>query len=285
MKTFFNSILLSLVCLVFYSLTPISAQNTKSLLIQATDINVSSDILTQSAKVMNNRLISYGMKSNVLVIYDKAQIVIELPNNINKSEFTQLLTSKGDLGFYETLTLSEMKESLKNENQKSLNDFQLNSSDSGIGCATSKDPKMLETIQNYLKQNNLSRNTKILWSQFNSNSQTCLYVLKTNNVGSPPLVRSDIETISSSKDNNSQSFNIQVKFTPEAAKIWADLTKKNLNKPIAIVIDDKVYYTPVVKTAMESGLCEITGNLSVKEANLFLALVNNGTLPTDFTIK
>jgi len=285
MKNIFNSILLSLICIVLYSLTPISAQNAKDLLIQATDINVSSEILTQSAKVMNNRLIAYGIKTKVRVIYDKAQIVIEILSNINKSEFTQLLTSKGDLGFYETLTLSEIKESLKHENQKSLDDFQVNSSDSRIGCATSKDPKMEETIQNYLKQNNLSKNTKLLWSQFNSNSQTCLYVLKTDNVGNPPLVRSDIETISSSKDNNSQSFNIEVKFTSEAAKIWADLTKKNLNKPIAIVIDDKVYYTPVVKTAMESGLCEITGNLSEKEANFFLALVNNGNLSANFIVK
>ena len=285
MKTFFNSILLSLVFIVLYSLAPISAQNTRDLLIQATDRNISSEILTESAKVMNNRLITYGIKTKVHVIYDKAQIAIEIPININKSEFTQLLTTKGDLDFYETLTLSEMKEPLKNENQKSLNDFQINSSDSRIGCAASKDPKMVETIQNYLKQNNLSGNTKLLWSQFNSNSQTCLYILKTDNAGNPPLVRSDIETISSSKDNNSQSFNIEVKFTPEAVKIWADLTKKNLNKPIAIVIDDKVYYTPVVKTAMESGLCEITGNLSEKEANFFLALVNNVNLPTDFTVK
>lgn len=285
MKTFFNSILLSLICLVLYSITPVSAQNTKDLIIQAIDKNVSSEILTQSAKVMNNRLITYGMKSNVRVIYDKAQIVIEIPGNINKSEVTQLLTSKGDLGFYETLSLLEIKESLKNENQKSLNDFQGNSSDSRIGCATSKDPKMEETIKNYLKQDNLSGNTKLLWSQFNSNSQTCLYVLKSDKVGNPPLVRSDIETIISSKDNSSQSFNIEVKFKPEAAKIWADLTKKNLDKPIAIVIDDKVYYTPVVKTAMESGLCEITGNLSEKEANFFLALVNNGSLLTDFTIN
>lgn len=285
MKTFFSSVLLGIVCIVLDSLTPISAQKTKDLLVQASEINVSSEILTQSAKVMNNRLITYGIKTKVRVIYDKAQIVIELPNNINKSEFTQLLTSKGDLGFYETLTLREMKESQKNENQKSLNDFQVNSSDSRIGCATSKDPKMVETIQNYLKQNNLSGNTKLLWSQFDKNSQTCLYVLKTNNIGNPPLVRSDIVTISSSKDHNSQSFYIEIKFTPDASRIWADLTKKNLNKPIAIVVDDKVFYTPVVKTAMESGLCEITGNLSEKEANFFLALVNNGTLPTVFTIK
>ena len=285
MKTFINSILLSLICIVLCSLTPVSAQNTGDLLIQATDKNLPSEILNQSARVMNNRLLTYGIKTHTRIIYDKAQIVIEIPGDINKSELAQLLTSKGDLGFYETLTLSEIKVTPKNENQESLNDFPANSSDSRIGCATSKDPKMEETIQNYLKQNNLSGNTRLLWSQPNSKLQTCLYVLKTDSAGNPPLVRSDIETFSSSKDNNSQSFNIEIKFKPEAARKWADLTRKNLNRPIAVVIDDRVYYTPVVKTPMETGLCEITGDLSEKEAGFFLALVNNGSLPAHFIVK
>lgn len=285
MKTFFNSIKLSLICIVICSLTTLSAQNKGKLVIQATDITLSPEILAQSAGVMSDRLITYGMKTNISVIYDKAQIVVDIPRNFNKSELTQLLTSKGDLGFYETLTLSEIKKSLKNGNQESLNDFQGNSSDSRIACAASKDPKMEEKIQNYLKQNGLSANTRLLWSKTNSNSQTCMYILKTDNAGNPPMVRSDIETISSSKDNNSRSFSIKIKFTPEAAKKWADLTGRNLNKPIPIVIDDMIYYTPVVKTAVEGGLCEITGDLSEKETNFFLALVNNGNLPAHFTVK
>lgn len=285
MKPLFNSILLSLIFIVVCSSTTVSAQDKGKLVVQATDITISPELLAQSAGVMSDRLITYGRKTNISVIYDKAQIVVDIPGNINKSEVAQLLTGKGNLGFYETLTLSEIKESLKNENRESLNDFQANLSDSRIACAASKDPGMEEKIQNYLKQNGLSANTRLLWSKTNSNSQTCLYILKTDNAGNPPMVRSDIETISSSKDNNSRSFSIKIKFTPEAAKKWADLTGRNLNKPIPIVIDDMIYYTPVVKTAMEGGLCEITGDLSEKETSFFLALVNNGNLPAHFTVK
>lgn len=272
-------------CIVVNSSTTVSAQNKGNLVIQATDITLSPEILAQSARVMSDRLITYGMKTNISVIYDKAQIVVDIPGNINKSEVAQLLTSKGDLGFYETMTLSEIKESLKNENRESLIDFKAITSDYRIACAATKDPKMEEKIQNYLNQNNLSANTRLLWSQTDHDSQTCLYILKTDNAGNPALLRSDIETISSSKDNSSQSFVIKIKFTPEAAKKWADLTGRNLNKPIPIVIDDMIYYTPVVKTAMEGGLCEISGNLSEKEADFFLALVNNGNLPAHFTVK
>lgn len=62
-------------------------------------------------------------------------------------------------------------------------------------------------------------------------------------------------------------------------------TKNNLGKPIAIVIDDKVFFTPVVKTSMENGLCEITGNFTQKQVNYFLALVNYGRLPLNFSLK
>jgi preprotein translocase subunit SecD len=63
------------------------------------------------------------------------------------------------------------------------------------------------------------------------------------------------------------------------------MTKKNINKPIAEVIDEKVYYTPVVKARIENGLCEISGNLTQKEANYFIALVRNGPLPMAFRLK
>jgi SecD/SecF fusion protein len=78
---------------------------------------------------------------------------------------------------------------------------------------------------------------------------------------------------------------IGIKFKPTASKIWAITTKNNLGKPIAIVLDDKVLYNPVVKTSIESGLCEITGDMTKNEVNYLLALVNNDPLPLVFTIK
>jgi SecD/SecF fusion protein len=285
MKTLFYSILLSIICITFFPFNQLTAQDKKYLLLQANDTTVPSELLTQSAKVMNNRLITYGIKTNILVVENKAQICIELPDNINKFQFTKLLTSKGDLGFYGTLTTSEISEAGKKVNPDLKFEFPVTSSDSKIGCSASEDKKIFETISNYLKQFKLAGTTRLLWSQIDRNSQTCLFVLKTDEIGNPSLKRSDIESITSYKDKISQYFNIEIKFKTESAKIWAGLTKENLNKPIAIVIDTMVYYTPIVKTTIEKGLCEITGNLSEKEANYFIALVNNGTLPIKFTSK
>jgi len=51
------------------------------------------------------------------------------------------------------------------------------------------------------------------------------------------------------------------------------------------VIDEKVFYAPVVKTPIESGLCQITGSLTQKDANYFLALLNTELLPVNFNLK
>jgi preprotein translocase subunit SecD len=284
MKTHFRSFIFIFVIIALWSFTTLEAQ-TKRLLLQATNTDISAETMTQSVKVLNSRLLTYGLKTSLQVNFDKARISVDLPEDINKADVVQLLTNEGNFGFYETITLSEITAHSKNVNSDLEFDFQVSSSDSGIECSSSKDQKIQEKILNYFKQNNLAGNVKLLWSQINSNSQTCLYILKTDNEGNPVLGRHDIETINSVKDQNAESFNIEIKFKPESAKTWDDLTEKNLNKPIAIVIGDMVFYTPVVKTTMKNGMCEITGNLTEKETNFFLALVNSGPLPTAFTVK
>jgi preprotein translocase subunit SecD len=71
---------------------------------------------------------------------------------------------------------------------------------------------------------------------------------------------------------------------PSAAGIFAEATKINLDKAIAIVIDDQVFYWPVVRNVIEGGKLEVTGNLSEKDVNYFLALVNTDILPLSFTL-
>ena len=49
-------------------------------------------------------------------------------------------------------------------------------------------------------------------------------------------------------------------------------------------MDNYVYSAPLVRAQISGGLCEISGDNSEKDANYFLALVNNDTLPVSFEI-
>ncbi len=263
---------------------PQSGQKTETVILQAVDPKVSSELLTESSRIIAERLKSYNIKASVNLISAKGQVEVLLPENTDISEIAGLLTSKGTIGFYETLTPDEIPGYLKSKNLPAQNESQLRPADAQIACSTIEDRKTADTVKNYLKRTGLDKNISLFWSLKKKDSMTCLYALKTNG-GNPPLSGSDIESISSSGEKDSRSFSIELKFKPQAAQIWSDLTKKNLNKPIAEVIDEKVVNAPVVKARIKSGLCEISGNLTRQEANFFIALVKNGPLPVAFKLK
>ena len=254
-----------------------TSENNKTYILQAgKDATVS--LLKQSAKIISDRLKVYGLTSfDLSVTDDKRQIRIQIPDNLDISEIEGLLMSKGELAFYETLTLSEIADLLKS-------DSKFNPGDGRIGCSTFEDHVMVTRVEEYLKTNNLLSSCKLFWSLKTVKSLTCLYALKISIEGKPLLIRSDVGIIKSSQNKDSNDYKLEIKFVPEAIKIWADATKNNINKPIAIVVDDRVFYTPIVRTTMEGGVCEITGDLTQKEVNYFLALVNNENLPLSFSL-
>ena len=59
---------------------------------------------------------------------------------------------------------------------------------------------------------------------------------------------------------------IKMQMTPTGSRIWAKMTTDNVNRPIAIALDDIVYSAPNVNGPIEGGNSEISGNFSVEEA-------------------
>ena len=76
---------------------------------------------------------------------------------------------------------------------------------------------------------------------------------------------SDIQDVAIQKDNRNGAYNLLITFSEEGAKEWATLTSKNIGRPIAIVIDGKVYAAPTVKEKIEQGKCVISGNFNESE--------------------
>lgn len=98
------------------------------------------------------------------------------------------------------------------------------------------------------------------------------------------LGKEDIQS-ATSKTEKSGNSSILITFTKDSAPKWASATKENIGKSIKIMLDGKVYYDPVVRQPIENGQCEMTGNFSREEADIFLALLNTETLPVNLTLK
>lgn len=66
---------------------------------------------------------------------------------------------------------------------------------------------------------------------------------------------------------------------PEGSKIWARMTAENINKSIAIVLDNYVYSYPTVNTEIKGGRSSITGGFTIKEAKDLVNVLQSGKLP------
>ena len=70
----------------------------------------------------------------------------------------------------------------------------------------------------------------------------------------------------------------------EGANIWARMTKENIGKQIAIVLDGMVYSYPVVNSEISGGSSQITGNFTLDEAEDLANVLKSGKLPAPATI-
>ena len=103
--------------------------------------------------------------------------------------------------------------------------------------------------------------------------------------GKAPLdggVVTDARVSYSNQRNGSPS--VSMTMNAEGANIWARLTKENIGKQIAIVLDGTVYSYPVVNGEITGGNSEITGNFDVEEATDLTNVLKSGKLPAPATI-
>ena len=77
---------------------------------------------------------------------------------------------------------------------------------------------------------------------------------------------------------------VSMTMNAEGANTWARLTKENIGKQIAIVLDGTVYSYPVVNSEISGGNSEISGNFDVEEATDLVNVLKSGKLPAPATI-
>jgi preprotein translocase subunit SecD len=77
---------------------------------------------------------------------------------------------------------------------------------------------------------------------------------------------------------------VNLEFNRRGAATLARISRENIGKPIAIVLDDKVLSAPRIVSEIPSGRGEITGGFSVEEANRLALLLRSGALPAPLTL-
>ena len=103
--------------------------------------------------------------------------------------------------------------------------------------------------------------------------------------GQAPLDGSAITNANVSYDSRTNGEpKVSMSMNAEGANIWAHLTKDNIGKQIAIVLDGTVYSYPVVNQEISGGNSEISGHFTVEEATDLVNVLKSGKLPAPATI-
>ena len=101
----------------------------------------------------------------------------------------------------------------------------------------------------------------------------------------PAVVRGDqLKAASQGFDQRTNEPIILFTFNQEGARAFAKFTAENVNRPFAIVLDNKVLSAPVVREPILGGSGQISGGFTVKDANDLAIQLRSGALPADLTV-
>ena len=276
--------------------------------IAALRAEVNSQVNTSATQTLRSRIDQFGVVSpNIQVLEGKdGQILVELPGVKDHERARDLLTSQAKLEFFTTYTSPEISPIL--ERIAAQNQGQEGSADliallqTGYGqgpiLGYVKTTKAVAAIDSLLStpaaKDMLPSDLMIRWgvkpevTQDKEGKEVKLgyaaYALKTTDGG--PAMTGEVVT-DASADMASNGFGgqeVSMTMNSEGARDWANLTRANIGKSVAIVLDDKVYSAPNVNDAITGGRSSITGNFTVDEAQDLANVLKAGKMNARFDI-
>lgn len=93
------------------------------------------------------------------------------------------------------------------------------------------------------------------------------------------LTGKEVKKASLTFDSQTGKPQVALSFTEKGAKLFAQITKRNLNKPMAIYLDNFILSAPTVQSVISDGNAVITGDFTVKQAKELAISINSGALP------
>ena len=152
-----------------------------------------------------------------------------------------------------------------------------------VGSAHRRDIKQ---IDEYLAREEvkalLPRDLKLMWGvkAIDEDGKIFeLYAIKsTQRNGRAPLEGDVIVSATDDYDNNGRP-SVSMTMNSDGARRWAQLTKQNINKPIAIALDGYIYSAPNVINEITGGQSQITGQFSQEDTKDLANVLKSGKMP------
>ncbi len=165
--------------------------------------------------------------------------------------------------------------------------LQLNSSGQGpvVGYAIAKDTA---EVNKYLAlpevRAELPKDLHLKWgvsaAEFDKKGQTYeLYAIKSTERNGKAPMEGDVVTDAKDEYDQYSKPAVSMVMNSDGARRWAQLTKQNIGRSIAIVLDNYVYSAPNVNTEITGGRSQITGHFTPEQAKDLANVLKSGKMP------
>lgn len=154
-----------------------------------------------------------------------------------------------------------------------------------VGYASHRDTAEInKMIYGDIAKTVLPSDLKLLWSakpaDFSKKDEVFeLHAIKVSEPSGRAPLEGDV--IVTAKDEFDQMGHpcVSMQMNSDGARRWAQITKMNIGKAVAIVLDDAVYSAPRVNGEIAGGNSQITGNFSIEDTKDLANTLNSGKMP------
>ena len=146
-----------------------------------------------------------------------------------------------------------------------------------VGCANLKDTAYVNNLLDTAIITGIIDGTEVrfAWGQSaNSENMMELYALMPDRDGNAAMEGDIIESAKAGKTLFGEHPCLSVVFKTDAARLFAELTMLNINRPLPIVVNGYVISAPIVMDRIEGGRIEITGAFSEEEIKMLSKRIN-----------
>ncbi|CAI8866513.1 protein translocase subunit SecD [Chryseobacterium sp. IT-36CA2] len=252
-------------------------------------------------EVIRTRIDKLGaIQPNVQRVPGTARISVEMPGMKDIDKVKKMLQTSAKLQFWEVQQVPEIAPYFQTlttmvaakgdsmgvaKNVNFMNLLQLDKlRTNGVANVKLSDTAVVNKILNSkvgqsLRPSNI-KYTQFMWGykpEATDAESLVLYAIR-GNINQKAPVDGAVENANIGYDELSRVV-VDMQMDSKGAKEWKTLTEKNVGKPVAVTLDNRVYTAPNVTNAIPNGRTRVSGNFSQEEAKELVDVLGAGKLP------